>query len=101
MDLYSQLKSRFSGAQINELEPDAKKIEIIFKKASMPVTIFQLEEPGRYAIEYPLLKAIPHKGKIRYMDQIGFGQDVLIEGVLWILKKVQAKGKVYPEIMDD
>ncbi|WP_103070096.1 hypothetical protein [Aquimarina sediminis] len=67
-------------------------IEVYFSKAIEPVII--QKELDNYMVSYPKLTLVNKEKKDEYVTS----HKVLLEGLLWILKKVSRDGKVLPEI---
>lgn len=86
--LYFDLKSRYNKADINLTNDEM--IEIHFSKAIEPIIIQKGLTADRFIVSYPKLTLLHNEKRDEYVT----GHNILLEGLLWILKKVKQNGKV-------
>lgn len=91
--LKSELKGRFLKADIRLL--DEEIIEVSFKQAKDSVIIQKQKEKGRYMVSYPKL-VVDERRRIK-QEETTVNNNILIIGVIGILKQVERHGKVMPE----
>ena len=95
MNLASEIKSRFQKAEILSEAKDPETVEVSFPKAKEIVSV--TNQNDRYSATYPKLVK---DGRGRWKEEIGYSDDMLIQGALWILNQVHTNGRVEPEIID-
>ncbi|NNF97738.1 MAG: hypothetical protein HKM93_00005, partial [Desulfobacteraceae bacterium] len=96
MDLASLLKSRFKQTKIQKISSNPDIIEVVFPEKGCLVTVTEDLKTGRYSASYPELVKDDRGG---WKTEDGFSQNMLIDGVFWILKQVKRYGKVRPEMV--
>lgn len=92
MKLLLELKRNYKKANINQ--KDSSSVEITFKAGSDPIIIIEEGEVGKYSIQYPELKK---SAKGKHKTEFVSAENILIEGVHWILKQVERNGMVRPD----
>ena len=89
--LFLDLKSRYEKADINMI--NSETIAIHFNNAQEPVIIQKEVKSDLFIVSYPKV-TLTHNGK---KEEHITSRNILLEGLLWILKKVN-NGKVLPAI---
>jgi hypothetical protein len=87
-ELYDDLKTRYGKAIITLT--DIENIEVQFSNALEPVIIQKGLEKERYIVSYPQEKTDRKGSSIEHTTS----HNILIEGLLWILKKVNQNGYI-------
>jgi hypothetical protein len=87
-NLYNDLKARYGKAEIQLT--DSNTIEIQFTNTPELVIIQKGIEPGRFVVSYPQER----KHRKGYSMEHATSREILEEGLLWILKKVNQHGFV-------
>ena len=95
MNLVSEVKSRFAGAEILSATTNPESVEVGFSKAKEVVTV--INENGRYSVTYP---EFVRDGRGGWKEEVGHSEGILLQGVIWLLSQVQKHGRVEPEIVD-
>ncbi len=90
--IISEIKGKFPKANITQLE--SNMVEVNFAKAKDSV-IIQVQEDGKFTVSYPALEV----DRMRKIKQLEFrtGQNLLKEGVFWVLSQVEKYKQVMPE----
>lgn len=97
MDYISQIKSRYKNTRIEKISEEPASVEISFPQKRCSVVVSENKETGRYSAGYPELV---RDGRGGWKIEDGFSQNMLIEGVFWILDQVNRHGGVRPDIID-
>ncbi|WP_108870057.1 hypothetical protein [Aquimarina aquimarini] len=90
-DLFLDLKNRYGQAKIDLI--GSETIEVYFSKAKESVIIQRSITSNHFMVSYPKLTLVHTKKKDEYVTH----HNIVLEGLLWILKKVNQEGKVVPE----
>ena len=92
-ELFNNIKSRFGKGKITL--KNAEIIEITFENSEEPILIEKELSLHRYTISYPQLIIHQNGNKT---NNYTTSNNLLEEGVFWIINQVQRNGKVLPEL---
>ena len=95
MDLATKIKSTIGNIEVEEIARDPLSIEVRFGNGGQPVTVTEGSTHGRYSANY---QAIVRDGRGGWRTEECCSEDMLIDGVIWILKQVEKNGRVWPEM---